>query len=184
MPWAAITSSAVARRNSAPSALRSLSSLSSWSPRSRTITWRPSPLILDRHDERLHERARRQAEVRDDLVDGPGAWGRPDFVDEEVGRRHPCPGLAHRRLTIGAGQRHLGVGRVAALAAEDDLVLTGVGVGHVLVAHRAAHHARVALDHHHFEAAARVDALVSGDVRGVALVAGPRSSRRGCRSPS
>ena len=66
--------------------------------------------------------------------------------------------------------RGLDVGGVAALAAEDDLVLAGVGVGHVLVADRAAHHARVALDHHAVDAAARVDAVVGADVQPVALL--------------
>ena len=78
--------------------------------------------------------------------------------------------LARRRLGVGAGDGGLDVGGVAALAAEDDLVLAGVGVGHVLVADRAAHHARVALDHHAVDAAARVDAVVGADVQPVALL--------------
>ncbi len=75
-----------------------------------------------------------------------------------------------RRLGVGAGDGRLDVRGVAALAAEDDLVLAGVGVGHVLVADRAAHHARVALDHHEVEAAARADAVVGADVQAVALL--------------
>ena len=78
--------------------------------------------------------------------------------------------LARRRLGVGAGDGRLDVGGVAALAAEDDLVLAGVGEGHVLVADLAAHHARVALDHHEVEAAARVDAVVGADVQAVALL--------------
>ena len=80
--------------------------------------------------------------------------------------------LARRRLGVGAGDGGLDVGGVAALAAEDDLVLAGVGVGHVLVADLAAHHARVALDHHEAEAAAPVDAVVGLDVQAVALLQG------------
>src|SRR5665647_2742962 len=80
-------------------------------------------------------------------------------------RRHP-----RRRLAVGAGQSQLDVGGVAAFAAEDDLVLTGLGVGHVLVADAAAHHAGVALDHHAVHATALVDAVVGADVLAVALL--------------
>ena len=80
--------------------------------------------------------------------------------------------LARRRLGVGAGDGGLDVGGVAALAAEHDLVLAGVGERHVLVADLAAHHARVALDHHEREAAALEDAVVGADVQAVALLQG------------
>ena len=135
-----------------------------------------------RHDhERLDEGARRQAEVRGHLRDrlavrrvqlGGGEQvdrGAGGLGERRVGRALGRE-LARRRLGVGAGDGGLDVGRVAALTAEDDLVLAGVGVGHVLVADRAAHHAGVTLHHHALEAAARVDALVGGDVLAVALL--------------
>ncbi len=141
-----------------------------------------SPALGHDH-ERLDEGPRRQPKVRGDLLDrlavrrvqlglGEQVDGRAAGLGE--GRIGGAVGieLAGRRLGVGAGHRGLDVARVAALTAEHDLVLAGVGVGHVLVADVAAHHAGVALDHHEAEAAAPVDAVVSGSVLAVALLQG------------
>src|SRR5665647_2738987 len=176
MPWAASTSAAVAKRKSAPSALRSLSSLSSWSPRRSTMTWRPAPAPPDVSSPStvttsafMKARAGRPRKPTTcSMVQAAAGAG---VVLRLAGARRRLD-LAVWRLAVGAGQGHLDVGRVAALAAEDDLVLPGVSVGHVFVAHRAAHHARVALDHHRLDPAACVDAVVGGDVLGVALLQG------------
>ena len=138
-----------------------------------------SPALAD--TQRLEEGARRQAEEGGDLLDrlasGVSALpstsrltGAPVALANGASAAPARRQLAVRRLRVGAGDGRLDVGGVAALAAEDDLVLAGVGVGHVLVAHGAAHHAGVALHHHDVDAAARVDAVVGDDVLAVALL--------------
>ena len=115
-------------------------------------------------DQRLHERPRGQPQELADLGDGARLGRGLDLVDQKVDRRCARGDLAERRLAVGAGHRQLDVRRIAALRAEDDLVLAGLGGRHVGVRDVAAHHARVLVDHPAVDAAALVDAVVGADV--------------------
>ena len=147
-------SSSVAGRNGAPSALRSLISLTRWSPRTTTIS-RPRPSRDD--GEGLQQRARRQPEPAGHLVDRRQPRGRHLLGLRQ--RRGQLDGL-------GLGGGDLDVRGVP--GGERHVVLAGRARRHVLVGARAAHHPDVGLHPVPLEADAVEDPVVGRDVLVVA----------------